>query len=68
MKLKTHQTTAKKIKVTGGKRKKKFITKHAGQDHFNARESGNTTTGKRRDIILSKVNKGNIRKLLPYSN
>jgi len=67
MKMKTHQAIAKKIKVTGKKRRKNYLTKHAGQDHFNARESGNTTTSKRRDITLSKVNRGNIKKLLPYS-
>lgn len=66
MKLKTHQTTAKKIKVTGGKRKKKFITKHAGQDHFNARESGNMTRHKRRKSQVSKSDLPNIKRSLPY--
>jgi ribosomal protein L35 len=68
MKLKTHQTTAKKIKITKGKNnKKKFMTKHAGQDHFNARESGNVTRHKRRDQEISKADIKNIRRLLPYA-
>ncbi|MFA5022394.1 MAG: 50S ribosomal protein L35 [Patescibacteria group bacterium] len=66
MKLKTHQATAKKVKVTKGK-KKKFITRHAGQDHFNARESGKVTRHKRRDTEISKADLRNIKRLLPYS-
>jgi ribosomal protein L35 len=37
---------AKRFKVT---EKGKVLKRAAGQDHFNARESGNTTRGKRRD-------------------
>lgn len=66
MKLKTHKTTAKKIKITHGK-KKKFLTKHAGQDHFNARESGRITRHKRRGAEVSKSDLKNIKRLLPYS-
>jgi len=39
----------------------------AGQDHFNARETGKTGTNKRRVSTLSKVHEKNIKKLLPYS-
>lgn len=67
MKLKTHKSTAKKIKITGGKRKRKLFTKHAGQDHFNARESGNITRHKRKNTAVAKVNERNIKRLLPYS-
>jgi len=63
-KLKTAKGVAKRIKIT---KNKKMKIRAAGQNHFNARESGNTTTSKRRDITLSKVNRGNIKKLLPYS-
>jgi ribosomal protein L35 len=66
MKLKTHKATAKKIKITGGRRKK-FLTRHAGQDHFNARESGNVTRHKRQFTALAKSDQKNIRRLLPYS-
>ncbi|NUM25689.1 MAG: 50S ribosomal protein L35 [Candidatus Buchananbacteria bacterium] len=66
MKLKTHKSTAKKVKVTKGK-KKKFLTKHAGQDHFNARETGKVSRRKRRSQDLSKSDVKNIKRLIPYS-
>lgn len=62
-KLKTHQATAKRFKITG---KKKMIQRSAGQDHFNARESGNITRRKRRDKNLHKSNVRSINKLVPY--
>ena len=70
MKLKTHQTTAKKIKLTNpkkGRKEKKFLTKKSGQDHFNARESGKITKNKRRLKPLFKTDQRNIKRLLPYS-
>ncbi len=66
-KLKTHKTTAKKVKVSGGKKSQKLITKHAGQDHFNARESGRVTRHKRRNTEVSKSLEKNIKRQLPYS-
>lgn len=45
----------------------KIKTIKAGQNHFNARERGNTTRNKRRDHTLSGVNTTNIKKLMPYS-
>jgi len=63
-KLKTAKGVAKRIKIT---KNNKMKIRAGGQNHFNARESGNTTTGKKRDITLSKVNKGNIKKLIPYA-
>lgn len=67
MKLKTHKTTAKKVKVSGGKRTKKFTMKRAGQDHFNARETGKATRNKRRDTNVAKTDLRNIKRQLPYS-
>ena len=67
MKLKTHKTTAKKVKVTNGKHVKKLMTKRAGQDHFNARETGNTTRNKRRMTLVSKEDRKTIKRLIPYS-
>jgi len=67
MKLKTHKMTAKKVKVTKGKKKKKFLTKHAGQDHFNARETGKVGRRKRRKKPIAKANQKNIKRQLPYS-
>lgn len=67
MKLKTHKATAKKIKITRGKHHKKFMTKRAGQDHFNARESGNTTRGKRKPQELAQVNRRTAERMMPYA-
>ncbi len=66
MKLKTHKATAKKIKITKGK-KKKLIFKSSGQDHFNARESGNVGRNKRRHQQVNNVDAQNVRRQLPYS-
>ncbi|OGH61843.1 MAG: hypothetical protein A2848_00430 [Candidatus Magasanikbacteria bacterium RIFCSPHIGHO2_01_FULL_50_8] len=49
-KLKTKKSVAKRFRVT---RNKKVIHRAAGQDHFNARESGKTTRNKRTDKNLS---------------
>ena len=50
MKFKTRKTVAKRIKIT---KKGKVIARKTGQDHFNARESGNTTRKKRKDNVIS---------------
>lgn len=63
-KLKTHQATSKRFKKTGDK---KFIKRKAGQNHFNSRESGKTTMGKRRDISVKAVDVPAIQRLLPHS-
>ncbi len=64
-KLKTHKATAKRITIT---KTKKVKQRKAGQDHFNARESGNTVRKKRRDINTHKSNIKTIKKLMPYNN
>jgi large subunit ribosomal protein L35 len=46
-KIKTHKATAKRYYFTG---KGKIMRKKAGQDHFNARESGRVTKRKRRHV------------------
>lgn len=66
MKLKTHKTTAKKVRVTKGK-KKKLITKTAGQDHFNARETGKVGRNKKSNKAVAKSDERNVRRQLPYS-
>jgi hypothetical protein len=38
----------------------------SGQDHFNSREKGETTMGKRRDSGLHKTHKKNVTQLVPY--
>ena len=63
-KIKTHKATAKRFNVT--KKTKKVKQRKAGQGHFNARESGNTKRGKRRDIDCSKTIEKTIKSLMPY--
>ena len=51
-KLKTHQATAKRFKRT---KTGKILTRTAGQNHFNARESGKTGRNKKIDLVMSKT-------------
>ena len=62
-KIKTHKATAKRFIIT---KNKKVKQRKAGQDHYNARESGKTTRNKRRDINTSKTHIKTIKSLLPY--
>jgi len=62
-KIKTHKATAKRFKIT---KNKKISKRKAGQDHFNARESGNITRGKRRDVAVSKKDIKNLKTQMPY--
>ena len=63
-KLKTHQATAKRLRLTG---RKKLMKRHAGQDHFNSRDRGVRTMGKRRDMAVHSTKAKQARRLLPYS-
>jgi len=69
MSQKTHKSTAKKIKLTNPKDKKerKMLITHGGQDHFNARETGNQGRHKRRLKRVPKSIRKTLRKLMPYS-
>ncbi len=62
-KLKTRKSIAKRYKLT---KKNKLMRKHAGQDHFNARESGDKTRGKRGYERVDKANRKTIKEFLPY--
>lgn len=64
MSLKTHKALAKRVKIT---RTGKVIKRKAGQDHFNSRESGNTTRLKRTDVTFTKTLTKTIKTLLPYN-
>ncbi len=64
-KIKTHKATVKRFKKTGGK---KLTQRKGGQDHFNSRESGNTTRKKRLDISTTKTLEKTIKMLTPYNN
>lgn len=62
-KAKTHKATRKRIKISKSGR---ILVRHAGQDHFNARDTGNMTVRKRRDRNLSPRNRTAIQELVPY--
>ncbi len=47
---KTYQAAAKRVRIT---KNKKAVHRTAGQDHFNSRDSGKVTAGKRRHRIIS---------------
>lgn len=63
-KLKTHRATAKRFSLT---KTKKLRRRKAGQDHFNARESGKVTRNKRRDIFAHSTDEKNVRSFMPYN-
>lgn len=62
-KAKTHKATRKRYTISS---KKKFLARAAGQDHFNARESGRTTSRKRRDRVAAPADRAALRKMMPY--
>jgi ribosomal protein L35 len=64
MKAKTHKSLAKRIKVT---KNGKMLKRYGGQDHFNARESGNTVAKKRRDDQFSESFRVHVKRLMPYA-
>jgi len=64
-KIKTHKATIKRFRKTGSG---KLMARKAGQDHFNARESGNTTRKKRLDIQTTGALVKTIKQLTPYNN
>ena len=63
-KMKTHQATAKRFIIT---KNNKIKQRKAGQDHFNAREAGNTIRNKRRDIDTTNTLRKTIISLMPYN-
>ena len=64
MKLKTHKALAKRVKIT---KTGKVVKRKAGQDHFNARESGKVRRNKRSDVQMPKNMHKTIKSLLPSS-
>jgi large subunit ribosomal protein L35 len=63
-KIKTRKAVRKRVKITA---RKKVMRRKAGQGHFNAREAGKTTRGKRRDDVVFKTDAENILRNLPYN-
>lgn len=64
-KIKTHKATSKRFTVT---KTKKVKRRKAGQNHFNARESGVITRRKRRDVNADKTQIKTIKQLMPYNS
>ena len=62
-KIKTHKATAKRYIIT---KNKKIKHRKAGQNHFNAKESGKIKRNKRRDIDAHKSLTKTIKTLMPY--
>lgn len=62
-KRKTHKAVWKRFRLTGRKR---LLRRAAGQDHFNARESGKITKKKRRDRELHPADYRRVRIAIPY--
>jgi len=63
-KIKTNKATSKRIAIT---KKGKIKHRKCGQNHFNARESGNIIRNKRKDsTIVNKKNTKTIKQLMPY--
>ena len=67
MKQRTYKAAAKRIRVskTKNKRKSKLVHVAAGRDHYNARETGNTTRGKRRNTNLSGSFRKSVKTMIP---
>lgn len=63
-KLKTHKATVKRFNKT---KTGKLVRRKAGQDHFNARETGNAKRNKRRDITANCADAKNLANLMPYN-
>ncbi|MDD5110000.1 MAG: 50S ribosomal protein L35 [Patescibacteria group bacterium] len=63
-KLKTYQAANKRFKFS---KSGTIMKKHAGQDHFNAREPGKVTRAKRRRNRVANVDLRKIRSMLPYA-
>jgi len=61
-KLKTRKALLKRIKITG---QGKIMRRKVHQGHFNAKESGNKTRGKRKDSKFLPVDRKIIKKVLP---
>lgn len=51
-KMKTHKATSKRYKLT---KTGKIMKRTAGQNHFNARENGNTGRNKKSDVVTSET-------------
>lgn len=58
---KTRKSIAKRFKIT---KNKKILRRHTGQDHFNARDSGNKTRKKRQMQVVGSADRKKVRKYI----
>lgn len=63
-KIKTHKATVKRYNKTGTG---KLLRRKAGQDHYNAGQTGDTKRNKRRDIDTSDTIVKTLKNLMPYN-
>ncbi len=65
-KQKTNKAIAKRFVIKKSKKGIKIMKRTDGQDHFNARESGNTKRNKRSDKVMSKTVQQTILRAVPH--
>lgn len=63
-KLKTRKSILKRVKITG---KKKLLRRRPGQNHFNAKESGNVNRRKKEGIGICGKEQKTLKRQLPYN-
>lgn len=61
---KTNKSYSKRIKVTGSK---KLVRRSVGQNHFNAKNSGQEGRKKHKGTGVAKADYPNIRKNMPFA-
>lgn len=62
-KQKKNKSAQKRFKITANN---KLMRRPAGQDHFNAKDSGNLTRSKKiQSLVTHKKNAANMKKILP---
>jgi len=62
--MKTRKSISKRFKIT---KNKKILRRHTRQDHFNARDKGDKTREKRGMVQISRTEKREVKKMLPYN-
>ena len=63
-KIKTHKATSKRFVIT---KTNKVKHRNPGQDHFNARDTGQAKRAKRRDLTASTAFERTVRVVMPYN-
>ena len=63
VKMKTHKSAAKRVKVTGTG---KIVRAQAGRSHLNVRKSSKRKRGLDRDVVVHETNLNKLALELPY--